>query len=157
MSIDQQQRTLVTRYSILLMLLTSVHHIYGAWVYNTPWRLHILVLSIPTLLLTWLLDRLLRKGTVNILAFAFYWVITLVASISLIGLYEGVYNHAFKNVVFFAGVKRETLLQLFPPPEYELPNDFWFELSGILQGVLAVLLMVPFAKLTASLKRGRGD
>jgi hypothetical protein len=38
-----------------------------------------------------------------------------------------------KDALFLAGAPRTLLLQMFPPPTYELPNDAVFELSGVLQ------------------------
>lgn len=57
--------TKVTRYSIALMAITSIHHAYGAYIYHTPWRLHVLMLSIPVIVLTMLLHRRLQKKEDN--------------------------------------------------------------------------------------------
>ncbi len=65
-------------------------------------------------------------------------------SIWFIGLYEGVYNHLFKNLLFFAGVNGQTMASLFPPPMYEMPNDFLFELTGVLQALLRDTTWVLF-------------
>ncbi len=51
----------------------------------------------------------------------------------MIGFFEGGYNHLVKNILFFGGAHQATLHQLFPGPEYEMPNDLWFEVTGILQ------------------------
>ncbi len=37
------------------------------------------------------------------------------------------------NVLFFSGASQATLLRLFPPPAYHLPDNPLFELTGILQ------------------------
>src|SRR3712207_819041 len=90
----------VSLYSNLLMLLTSLHHIYGALLYHTPWRLHVLLISIPVILLTLLLQAFLSKresSYKNVVV----WInlgIILVASIGSIGLFEGGYNHLLKNI-----------------------------------------------------------
>jgi hypothetical protein len=40
----QEALSRVTRYALAVLLLTSVHHAYGAYVYHTPWRLDAVVL-----------------------------------------------------------------------------------------------------------------
>ena len=42
----------VNTFSNALMIVTSIHHIYGAIVYDTPWRLHVLFVSIPVIFLS---------------------------------------------------------------------------------------------------------
>ena len=43
--VTQETLSRVTRYALAVLLLTSVHHAYGAFAYNTPWRLHAVFLS----------------------------------------------------------------------------------------------------------------
>ncbi len=138
-------------YSIALMVLTSIHHVYGAFRYHTPWRLHVLLLSIPVIILTIVIDRVVRRRA-KISAFVFwaFFTITLVPSISLIGFYEGIYNHILKNILFYGGADINVLHTLFPPPKYEMPNDVWFEITGVLQGILVVPLTIQLIRLTAS-------
>ncbi len=149
----KQEVTTVSRLSVALMVLTSIHHAYGAIIYNTPWRLHILMISVPVIVFTiifyyWFLKKGIRTKS---LFFGIYLVLTLVASVALIGLFEGVYNHLSKNALFYTGVSHDTLVFLFPPPTYEMPNDFWFEFTGMMQGVVAIPLTVYFVRLVRSL------
>ncbi len=138
-------------YSIALMMLTSIHHVYGAFRYNTPWRLHVLMVSIPVIVLTIVLLRtVLRKAGISAFVFWVFFVITLVPSISLIGFYEGIYNHILKNILFYGGTDVNILRTLFPPPKYEMPNDVWFEITGVLQGIIAVPLTIQLTRLTDS-------
>jgi hypothetical protein len=127
----------VAAYSNALMMLTGIHHIYGAWVYHTPWRLHVLALSIPVLVINWFLVR----GAVSRFKFYMFCLVNFVISVILIGLYEGMFNHLMKNLLYFSGLDKATLLQLFPPPTYVMPNDFWFELTGIAQALITVPLI----------------
>jgi hypothetical protein len=142
--------TKVSLYSHVLMALTTIHHIYGAIIYNTPWRLHVLMISIPVIVVTALLNRLLAGQEYNRTSFLFllYCAIILVPSIGLIGFFEGIYNHALKDLLYFAGASREKLLQLFPPPKYRMPDDFWFEFTGVLQAVVVIPLTIHFIRLT---------
>ena len=80
-------------------------------------------------------------------------IVTLVPSIGMIGVYEGIYNHLVKNIMFFGGASKETLVKFFPPPTYELPNDFWFELTGIAQAILVFPLIKYLIRLKMSKKK----
>ncbi|EHK58262.1 hypothetical protein, partial [Allomesorhizobium alhagi] len=33
--------------ALLLLVLTAVHHAYGAYAFSTPWRLHIVYIAAP--------------------------------------------------------------------------------------------------------------
>jgi hypothetical protein len=135
--------------SNLLMVLTSVHHIYGAVIYLTPARLHILYMSIPVIITTLLLNRQLKRSdNRQTIAGKAQGIIVLVFSILLIGMYEGLYNHLIKNIFFFSGMPPEVMNNFFPDSIYEMPNDFFFELTGIGQGILGILLLNSFIKLT---------
>ena len=144
----------VSLYSNALMICTSIHHVYGAVVYNTPWRLHILMVSIPVIIFTVIVNNLLMKREYpwkNVLLW-FYWSIILIFSCVLIGGYEGVYNHGLKNIFFFSGVDKILLDKLFPPPAYVMPNDLLFEVTGVLQGVIFVPLFVKMLRMLMKLK-----
>ena len=122
------------RHALSLMtvyLITAVHHAYGAWLYQTPWRNHIVYQGF-----TWLLASYLM-----LLIYVWWkkiwikWIYLLFSGfffIGAIGFYEGLYNHLLKNLLWIIGINSGTLLRLYPPPKYELPNDFFFELTGIL-------------------------
>jgi hypothetical protein len=131
-------RTEVSRvsfYSIAMMTVTSVHHIYGALIYNTPWRLQILIASFPMIIFCVIWNRLAVKEKSNFLVW-FLSAMIFIFSICLVGGYEGIYNHLLKNILFFAGLNDSMLLKLFPPPTYVMPNDFIFELTGCLQALI---------------------
>lgn len=135
--------------SNLLMVFTSVHHIYGAVVYHTPGRLHVLFLSIPVLAVTLFLERQLQNPNHrrNLMAKA-HWIIILIFSILLIGIYEGIYNHILKNIFFFGGLTGQAMETFFPGSIYVMPDNFFFELTGIGQGIIAILLINRFMKFT---------
>ncbi|MGO4293523.1 hypothetical protein [Chitinophaga sp. RAB17] len=142
------QRT--TFFTALLLLLTAVHHVYGAIIYHTHWRLHVLFVAIPVMLLVYLLDRLLRKYPDSYPLLVCYLLSVLLFPLLIIGLYEGVYNHLVKNIVFLVTGNNSFFLLLFPPPVYELPGDFWFEATGILQAFLFYPLLMSFSKMIKS-------
>jgi hypothetical protein len=86
--------------------------------------------------------RVLRKRpneTAGRIAAWVFTVDTLVIHIAGYGLFEGGYNHVLKDLLYFGGASPELMHRLFPPPAYELPNDVFFEVTGVLQVVPAVI------------------
>ena len=77
--------------------------------------------------------------------------VTLVLAVGLIGVFEGGYNHAAKLLLFFGGAAPDTMNRLFPPPTSEMPNDVFFEVSGVLQFLVALVA----ARTSLSLGLGR--
>ena len=55
------------------------------------------------------------------------------------GFFEGGYNHVLKDVLHFGGASPALMRRLFPPPRYELPDDAFFEVTGVLQVVPAAI------------------
>lgn len=139
--ITQRQNNIRLIISIfLIVILTSIHHIYGAIHYKTPWRLHTLHINIPMLLIVYLLifhppkkifgSQFIRGLTIAIITIV--WICWL-------GLYEAFYNHLVKNILYFSSEPKGLMSILFPLKIYEMPNDFIFEVTGILQ-----LLPLPY-------------
>jgi hypothetical protein len=121
--------------SILVLALTSLHHVYGAVLYETPWRMHVMYFSIPGAILIagFLFGAWQFRGTSwGRLAAWLGVVLALAFPIGIIGIYEGGYNHLLKNLLYFGGAT-DLVSQLFPSPAYELPTDVFFELTGIAQ------------------------
>ena len=139
MTIQQQ----LSRYSNWLIITTS------AYIYNTPERLHVLAISIPVIALTLFFDYLFKKQPEprSKLLVGLYGAVILIPSLVLIGILEGVYNHIFKNLLFFSNVPEDIIKKVFfgfyDPALVEMPNDIIFELTGMLQGILTI----PLAKL----------
>jgi hypothetical protein len=139
----------MTMWALGVLLLTTVHHVYGAYAFGTPWRLHVAFVSRPAALAVatsqWLLGRH-RQGVIRCIAFWTLVAVTVVIAILLFGLFEGAYNHVLKNALYFGGASSELMNRLFPPPTYELPSDVFFEMTGVMQ-------VVPAACATGSLIR----
>jgi hypothetical protein len=126
----------VTSCALAVLLLTTIHHVYGAYVYHTPWRLHVTFISgfAATAIVGSLL--VLRRHTGAVVRLIAFWVfvgVTLVIPVAAIGLFEGGYNHALKDALYFAGASTSLMTRMFPPPTYELPNDAFFEITGVMQ------------------------
>ena len=130
------------RYASAVLLITSVHHAYGAYVYDTPWRYHaVFVAGVTTPLIFGALAvmRSRPSGLLRTLASGLFLLGSLGVSVLMIGLFEGIYNHVVKNLLYFGGASTGVMMRLFPPPTYEMPNDVFFEITGILQVVPAAL------------------
>jgi hypothetical protein len=116
-------------------VISSAHHIYGAFVYETPWRM-IVSLWIPAFVLLilamlFLLRRFADRTATAIAA----WIILLGGVVFQAGFttFECVYSHVLKNMLFFGGASKQVLERLFPAPAYHLPDNLPFELTGIAQ------------------------
>lgn len=128
--------------ALTVLVLTTVHHVYGAYIYNTPWRLHVGIVSTLTAAVIVGSRYLLRRrigSAVGRIAFWVFAVITIAIPVITIGLFEGGYNHMVKDALYFTGAAPGLMRQLFPPPTYEMPNDAFFEITGVIQLVPGVM------------------
>jgi hypothetical protein len=123
-----------------MFLLTAFHHYYGSVVYHTPWREHVVVGGGLVLLVCGVLFQLYRRSRRKGFLVA-YVAVDLLAFGLGIGLFEGLYNHVLKNILFFAGMNGATFRMFFPPPAYEIPGNWIFEISGCLQFFVGWLLI----------------
>ena len=116
-------------------IVSSGHHWYGAIVYETPWRvevsywiLGIMLIIYSSLFFCWKFsDRKAGKFAL--------WVFFLGAVVFQTGftLFECVYSHVLKNMLYFAGASQSILEELYPLPTYHLPDNLFFEFTGLLQ------------------------
>ena len=116
-------------------LISSGHHLYGAIAYDTMWRagvsywiLGIVVLLCSLLYIYWRFNHTLM-GKIALWIFSF-WAVFFQAGFTL---FECVYSHVLKDILFFSGVSRPTLELLYPPPAYHLPDNWLFEFTGVMQ------------------------
>lgn len=116
----------------LVYLLTSFHHFYGATVYNTPWRRHVVFEGAAFLLLCYIFMLLYKHYRKKILLIIYLLVAFIVFGLG-VGIFEGLYNHVTKDILYFIGLKMNIWRMLFPSPAYEIPNNLLFESTGILQ------------------------
>jgi hypothetical protein len=145
--------------SVAVFTLTSIHHSYGAYVYDTPWRLHaVMVSGAVTLLMAGLLRLSEFSGApprANATTYAFVVVGLLVMFVGF-GMFEGGYNHLVKDILYFSNVSPELMRQLYPAGRYELPNDSFFEITGVLQ-ILPGALTGSYLLLLLARVRHRSD
>ncbi len=127
--------------ALALLVLTSIHHAYGAFAFTTPWRLRMLVIAVPAAIMIILA---LRCGAITSSRHvARFWttlaaLLILLLPVAAIGVYEGGYNHVVKNLIYFIRGEAEARA-LFPPPVYEMPRDVLFEATGIAQLPLSIM------------------
>ena len=135
-------------WSVGTMVLTLVHHVYGAIIYDEPFRLHVAIVAIPViivLLATYAGCRRIPNITWRNVSLIIFLVVTVLFSVLTIGLYEGGYNHLVKNILYFGGTSTQVLDRIYPSV-YELPNDLFFELIGVGQLVTGVLCSLAIFK-----------
>jgi hypothetical protein len=141
-----------------VLVITSIHHAYGAYVYNTPWRYHAVLVAGATAPLIFGALAVVRSrpsGLLRVLAQGLFILATLGVAVLMIGMFEGLYNHVVKNLLYFGGASSALMTRLFPAPTYELPNDAFFEITGILQVVPAALAAWYLYRMTQ--RRGTTD
>jgi hypothetical protein len=134
----------ITRQALIGLLLTSIHHAYGAYVYHTPWRLHALPITIPAALVIVGAQAVVRsdpRGMKGAVARWIFVLTTVAVPVLGFGVFEGLYNHVVKNVLYFSGTSAALMARLFPPPTYEMPNNLFFEITGILQVIPTALIV----------------
>lgn len=128
-------------WSIGTMIMTVIHHLYGAIKYDEPFRLHVAIFAIPVILIL-MASYLGHIKTPPIryrnLSLTIFLAASILFSVGAIGVYEGGYNHVLKNILYFGGTSRTALDKIYPSI-YELPNDIFFEATGILQFVTGLL------------------
>src|SRR5689334_14730395 len=134
---------LLLLFSLTTLLLTIIHHAYGAFIYKDGFRLHVAIVAAPIMFILVAVYYAFNRHHDTAgkrRAFRFLIIVIVVVPIGAIGMYEGGYNHVIKNILYFGGVPVSTLDELYPSV-YELPNDFIFEITGIGQFVLGILAL----------------
>ncbi|AFD07681.1 hypothetical protein [Solitalea canadensis] len=123
-----------------VFIVTAFHHFYGAEVYNTPWRKDVGVNGGITLLICLIFLYLYNRYKKRIFLIL-YTLIDFIFFGLVIGIFEGLYNHVLKDILYFSGMPFDTWRHFFPAPTYETPNDFIFESTGVLQFFVAAALI----------------
>ena len=147
----------VVGWAVSLLVLTAVHHAYGAVVYDTPFRLHgalvAVALCLPIAALYFAYRRFASPRPRRIAGWVLVGLVLAVPVVA-VGLFEGAYNHALKNALYFGGVSEGALLRLFPPPVYELPNNAVVEVTGVAQAAFGWWGAIATLRFAGALRRG---
>jgi hypothetical protein len=136
-----------------VLALTSLHHVYGAILYATPWRYHAVHVSGVILLVilgAYGLGRARSGTSTGRAADRVLWSVTWLVPVLLIGGFEGLYNHVAKNALYWGGLPEAWMTPLFPPATYEMPNDVLFEITGILQVLPAAIAARALRRIPSS-------
>lgn len=142
--------------ALALLALTAVHHAYGAYVFDTIWRLHILIPA-SVVAIAIMAGLRLARAEHAVYATGGRWLTAaaaLIFPIVLIGVWEGGYNHLIKNLVYFSA-GADFARTVFPAPTYEMPGDVFFEVSGVAQFGLALYGLWQAIKAVGALAGGR--
>ena len=118
------------------LVLTSVHHLYGARRFDTPWRAHVAHIAAWAGVLfavCLLVARFRAHRASGRMAMGAFVALAIAICVLWLGLYEGGYNHGIKNLAFRAHLPATVFNAVFPPSLYEPPGDWFFEFSGVLQ------------------------
>ena len=123
-------------------LVSIVHHWYGAVIYNTPWRVGVSYWIAGIVMIVYSLLYIYWENIDNIAGKIAMWIFLFCAIIFQAGfiMFECVYSHVLKNILFFGGMPQSNLDTLYPSPAYHLPDNLFFEITGLLQlvGFVAV-------------------
>lgn len=126
-----------TATALAILVMTSIHHVYGAEIFDTPYRLHIVYVSIPVALIILGCVALARRTASEMVARAASWlfvILTGLFAIAAVGFYEGGYNHVIPNIQYLLGVEHTVR-----PGLYEPPDDLVFQLTGMAQFGIALV------------------
>ena len=120
---------------IIAGIISSVHHWYGAIVYETPWRAGVAYWIMGSVLVVYSLLFIYWKNLDNVVGRISIWLFFFSAVVFQAGFvtFECVYSHVLKNILFFAGTPDFLLYKLYPSPAYHLPDNVFFEITGNLQ------------------------
>ena len=123
-------------------IISSLHHWYGAITYDTPWRIDVACWIMGIVLVVYSLLYVYWRNPDHVTGKICIWLFLVSAVIFQAGFvtFECVYSHVLKNILFFGGASNTLLNTLFPSPAYHLPDNVFFEVTGILQltGFVAV-------------------
>jgi hypothetical protein len=122
--------------------LTSIHHVYGAIRYDTPERYFAAVIAAVAVIMSLgalQISRARSPSPIGRAAWLVFLGVNATVFVLLFGAFEGLYNHGLKDALYFGGAPLAQMRVLFPSPVYEMPNDWFFEVTGVLQIVPAAV------------------
>jgi len=109
--------------------------------------MHVALVALPVALLLTFLLRTENRSWLRAAA-----LLILVVPVLAIGGFEGGYNHVLKNILYFAAGPN-VARSVFSGSAYEMPNDAFFEITGILQFFLGFWAAIGAFKLWRATSR----
>jgi hypothetical protein len=130
-------------YLVGLYATTFVHHIYGGIVFESVERIVLAAVFSAVFAATVWLHRLRRFS--RWAAYAHNGIVT-VFWVGLIGLYEGGYNHTLYVLLRLADAPPSLVGSLYPGPGEGGADDVFFQATGVLTLVMALLVAFPLPR-----------
>lgn len=141
---------------LALYTLTTVHHIYGGLVDQDFKRLYVPIIALIPLLITQ--GALYQyKRTRSGVALAAFSIVAVLWWVMVDGLLHGGYAHAYKDVLYLAGVSAEAANRFYyplNPSEHYPPDNFFFEMTGVLELVVAYFVALFTVRLIRDRQKG---
>jgi hypothetical protein len=119
--------------------LTIGHFAHGAHVYDDSSRYHVVLPALCALALSSALAGLYARRPSRPALWALVVVVAL-PFVGMFGLYHGGFGHVAKLLAYAAGASPERLEELFDSPDFAVPNDIVFEVTGVSTLVAAVVV-----------------
>jgi hypothetical protein len=135
---------------------TIGHFAHGAHVYEDPSRYHIVAPALVALTLSLLLAGVYAWRPSR----AWLWALVVVVGVPFVGmfgLYHGGFSHALKLIMYAAGTSPERLAEIFDSPDFAVPNDGVFEVTGLLTLFASLVIVHLFVRLVRASKRSRSS
>jgi hypothetical protein len=140
-------------------VLTTIHHIYGGIVDRDLNRLYVPIIAAVPLLVTQG-SLYLYKRTRSGAALATFSTMAVLGWVIASGLLHGGYAHAYKDILFLAGVGKQAAQKLYyplNPNEHYPPDDIFFEVTGVLELVTAYFVAVSTLRLIRDSRKGNHE
>jgi hypothetical protein len=127
------------RWSVYVLVLTVIHHAYGAYLFRYAFMLHVTVIAIPVGALIVGFGAYARRAASRpaaSIASATALILMVGISILAIGFYEGGYNHLLPNIQYALGIRPTLRAGLYEPPD-----DLIFQANGVAQFFVALVAL----------------
>ncbi len=128
------------------------HFVYGAHAYDDSSRYHAVIPALFVLVLSLSLAGLYAWHPSR---FAL-WALALVVAIPFVGMfgaYHGGFQHAVKLLVYAAGTSPERLEAIFDSPDFAVPNDVVFEVTGCSTLLASIAVTYVLVRLVRAARR----
>jgi hypothetical protein len=135
----------------LQTLITVGHFAYGASLYNDPSREHVVLPAIGFLIGAAALGGLYLWRPHRWALWLFAAEVA-IGDVGLFGGFHGGFNHALKDLLWLGGMGAERLRQIFESPDFVVPDNAIYEVSGL----FGLIVALAIAHLLLRLVRGAG-
>ncbi len=115
------------------------HFLLGARIYDDPSREHVVVPTLIALVIALGLSAAYATRPSRPLRWALATVVS-VPFVAVFGLYHGGFGHGLKLAFYAAGTPPERLLEIFDSPDFAMPNDAAFEITGVATLVVGLVV-----------------